>query len=72
LVTEFIVTVRVLPPDTTDVVIVIRREEELESTQLDATEHEHVVELESVTSAGTLIKINELEMRELAVVNASV
>lgn len=72
LVTEFIVTVRALPPATTDVLIVMRREEEFERIQLDATEHEHVVELESVTSGGTVTKINELEIRELVVVNASV
>jgi predicted dinucleotide-binding enzyme len=69
LVTELIVTLRVLPPATTRVVIVTRREEELNLMQLEATEHEQVLVLERVTSIGMVTRMRELEMRELVVVN---
>jgi len=71
-VTEFIVMLKVLPPDITEVLIVIISEDELYRVQLEATEQLQVVVFERVTSIGTITKIYELEMSELVVVNVRV
>ena len=71
-VTEFIVMLKVLPPDITEVLIVNISEDELYRVQLEATEQLQVVVFERVTSIGTITKIYELEMSELVVVNVRV
>jgi len=71
-VTEFIVMLKVLPPDITEVLIVIISEDELYRVQLEATDQLQVVVFERVTSIGTITKIYELEMSELVVVNVRV
>jgi len=63
---------KVLPPDITEVLIVIISEDELYRVQLEATEQLQVVVFERVTSIGTITKIYELEMSELVVVNVRV